>query len=184
MLKNKGDEAALYLDKFATLMRLNLNNSRESFIPLSDDIKALELNLELEQLRFSGKFDFRIIVDGNIEPERTYIPPMLAQPYTENSILHGLSGKKGKEHIEITYSKVDKSILCVIEDNGIGREASGKLKKERKRSSLGMKLTHERLELLKKELGLDISVNIKDLKNDSGEPAGTRVELKIPFEEE
>lgn len=184
VLKNQGDEAALYLDKFASLMRLNLTNSRESFIPLANDINALELNLELESLRFSGKFDFKIIINKNIDPELIYIPPMLVQPYIENAILHGLATKKEKGNIEVSFKKENKNILCVIEDNGIGRKAAKKIKPEKKKSSLGMKLTTERLELLKREIGLDISVKIIDLRDPSGEACGTRVELLIPFEEE
>ena len=184
MLSKKGEEASLYLDKFAALMRLNLNNSRESLVPLSDDIKTLKLNLELEKLRFSGKFDFQVSADPDLDPERTYIPPMLAQPYLENSILHGLANKEGKGKINIQYTKKGDKILCMIEDDGIGREASLKFTSARKKRSVGMQLTRERLELMKQELGIDISVKIIDLKDEVGNSLGTRVELLIPFEEE
>ncbi len=184
MLSKKGEKASLYIDKFAALMRLILINSRESFIPLSDDIKTLELNLELEKLRFSGKFDFRIKTDPEIDPDRIYIPPMLAQPYLENSILHGLANKKGKGNITILFKMKEVKLRCTIEDDGIGREAALKFRTKRKKKSIGMQLTHERLELMKKELGLDISVKITDLKDNAGQATGTRVELLIPFEEE
>jgi len=185
MLNSKTGEAAEYLDKFATLMRLNLTNSREPFIPLSDDIKALEINLELEKLRFRDKFSFEIDIDPDIDPERIFIPPMLAQPYVENAILHGLAKKENHGTIWIRYQKKQEQLQVIIEDNGIGRKASGEFTQEvKKGGSLGMQLTLERFELLKQERGVDISVEITDLSNESGEACGTRVELKIPFEEE
>jgi len=184
MLNRKTEEAATYLDKFATLMRLNLHNSRESFISLADDIHALKIHMELENLRFPHKFNFNIYVDEDIDPERIYVPPLLVQPYVENAILHGLLKKEGQGLLNIRFEKKESKLHITVQDDGIGRAASIEHKPGNKKESLGMKLTLERLELLKSEYGLDISLNIIDLKSESGEAAGTRVELLIPFEEE
>ncbi len=78
-------------------MRYILDNSRESFIPVEDEINTLQLYMELERVRFSNKFDFNINIEPEIDVERTYIPPMLIQPYVENSILHGITKKQKKE---------------------------------------------------------------------------------------
>ena len=75
------------------------------------------------------------------------------------------------------------SLVCLIEDNGIGREAAEKLrsKSASKRKSFGMKITSDRLETLNQLANTKASVQIFDLKNKEGEAKGTRVELMIPL---
>ncbi|MFZ2339226.1 MAG: hypothetical protein WAW07_05810 [Bacteroidales bacterium] len=72
------------------------DNSRHTSVPLSDELSALNLCLELESIRFKDKFDFRITIDDEIDPIMHKVPTMLIQPYVENSISHGLIPKEGK----------------------------------------------------------------------------------------
>lgn len=185
--ENEPDSAQLYLSKFASLMRYILDNSRKSFVPVEDEQNTLKLNLELEQLRFNNKFDFRIEVAEDIDPEFTLIPPMLIQPFIENSILHGVSNLEGNGMITVSMKKVNGIMECIVEDNGIGREKAMEIKKQKGRpghKSLGMQVTRERLDLLKEKSKKDVYVKISDLEKSPGVSAGTRVELHIPYEEE
>ena len=120
---NNTYEAERYLSKFAGLIRLILENSAQSFIPLTEEIKSLQLYLELEQLRFSKKFEFSIQMEEIDEPEYFLVPPMLVQPYVENAIIHGIMHKEGMGHIKVSIKpgQVAKTLLCCIEDDGIGR---------------------------------------------------------------
>ena len=148
---NNSDSAQSFLSKFARLMRYILDNSRKSFVPVEDEIATLQLNMELEQLRFDNKFDFEIEVDEDIDPEFTYIPPMLIQPFVENAILHGLAGKKERGLIRVGFSANKELMHCFVEDNGIGREEAMEIKKKSGKAthrSLGMQVTKERLEIL------------------------------------
>ncbi len=184
---NNSDSAQLFLSKFARLMRYILNNSRETMIPVEDEVNTLQLYMELEQLRFENKFDFRIEVGDDIDTEYTFIPPMLIQPFIENSIIHGIGGKEGKGNIKVEIEKRNNIMLCTVDDDGIGRERSMQKKQDsqkKKHKSLGMQVTKERLDILNEKYGNNISFTFYDKKTDSGEPAGTRVEIRIPFEEE
>ncbi|MCD4745469.1 MAG: tetratricopeptide repeat protein, partial [Bacteroidales bacterium] len=105
IIENEPDSAEIYLGKFAKLMRYILDNSRESFIPVEDEINTLQLYMELERVRFSNKFDFKINIEPEIDVERTYIPPMLIQPFVENSILHGVTKKTNKGEIDLDLIK-------------------------------------------------------------------------------
>jgi len=184
---NNSDSAQLFLSKFARLMRYILNNSRETMIPVEDEVNTLQLYMELEQLRFENKFDFRIEVDDDIDTEYTYIPPMLIQPFIENSIIHGIGGKEGKGNIKVELEKQNSIMLCTVEDDGIGRERSMQKKQDsqkKKHKSLGMQVTKERLDILNEKYGNNISFTFYDKKTGTDEPSGTRVEIRIPFEEE
>ena len=95
----KKDElsANRYLSDFAFLMRSVMENSKHDFIPLTDEIKIIELYIKLEHERFKEKFDYTFTVDEDINTESFLIPPMLIQPYIENAVWHGLRYKEEKD---------------------------------------------------------------------------------------
>src|SRR5205085_3446168 len=112
--KNNIPEADKFLSKFAKLMRLILENSERKEIPLQDDLKALELYMQLEALRMNNKFIHCIEVDKAIDASSTLVPPLILQPFVENSIWHGIANKEGKGKITITIKKEgDEMISCI-----------------------------------------------------------------------
>ena len=182
---NNSREAQIYLTKFARLMRLILENSRKTTVALEDEMQALKINLELEQLRFDGRFDFDFQIEDSIDMTDIYIPPMLIQPFVENAIKHGIKGREGKGLIIISIEIQSDLLICTVEDNGVGRDIT---MKDRSMSSdhisLGTQVTMERMEILKHEKKTEVGVEIVDLKNENDIGIGTKVILKLPFEEE
>lgn len=175
-------DAERYLSKFAALMRLILDNSRQPFVTFDKEITTLELYLELEKLRFSNRFTSHIHIN-DIDDEFTMIPPMLAQPYIENAILHGFTGKTDGI-IEINYVQTEGKIICTIDDNGIGRKKSGEIKNNTtQKSSLGIKVTEERIALLSEEFQLSLTVEIIDKTDEFGNATGTRVVIEMPYKD-
>lgn len=172
-----------YLTKFSSLIRKVLENSQHTSVSLRDEIDALTLYLELEMIRFKDKFDYEIRLDEEIDTFLYKVPTMLIQPYVENSISHGLMPCEGKGHVKINISLENEYISCVIEDNGIGRDASQeqKRKSEINHSSLGTQIVASRLDLVNVLYGTSLKTIYTDLKNIKGEPEGTRVEIQIPI---
>ena len=166
-----------YLSEFSVLMRSVLENSDEDFIPLSKEIELIELYTKLEHNRFKEKFDYTIIIDKKINLENYSIPPMLLQPYIENSIWHGLRYIKEKGDLTISMSqKIQDSILITIQDNGIGRQKSKEMKttNQLKQKSKGMSTIQNRIAILNDMYEDKIAVNITDNSKDG---SGTKVEL-------
>lgn len=180
---NDTDAALKYLSKFAKLMRSIIGNSKQQMIPIAEELNALNLYLELEIMRFTDKFEYRITVDPDIDQNYDRIPSMLIQPYVENAIIHGLLPKQGHGKILIHLQKLDGSILCTIEDNGIGRERSNEFKKNRvqQHKSVGMSITQERLDILNSSLNQNLNAQILDI-YENGKPAGTKVQIIIPLD--
>ncbi len=180
--KNEEESANIYLAKFASLMRLILDNTKRSYIPLSDELRLLEIYLDLEKLRFKKKFDYEISIEASLTPEKYNIPSMLIQPYVENAINHGILQKEEEGMVRIDLTKDEDGILCVVEDNGIGRERAQQLKEKSKigHKSVGISLTKDRLEILNAVPKGNIGVDILDLFKEEGKPSGTRVEILIP----
>ena len=119
ILEDENRNASRYLGRFAQLIRLNLDHSRQTFITLEQNIEYLKSYLEMEQLRFD---DFSYVID--IAPEVNYselrIAPMLIQPLVENAIWHGLLPKDGDKKLLIRFFLREDNLVCEIEDNGIG----------------------------------------------------------------
>ena len=182
IIQHDARSAADYLTKFARLMRQILNNSRHSTVSLSDEMAALELYLQLEQMRFPGKFEYRIEVSENLRGESIQVPPLLFQPYEENAIWHGLMrlGKPGL--LTVSAIRQNGNLEVSISDNGIGRERAAAMQKSRTstRKSMGMQLAADRLRLINLGQESTASVQVDDLKNTDGSAAGTRVWLRIP----
>ncbi len=175
--------AARYLSKFSLLIRSILESSRHQYIFLKDELKLLKLYLELEQLRFSGQFVFDITIDETIDTEEISIPPMIIQPYVENAIIHGVVMLNHQGKITIHYQKTDDFIKCTILDNGIGREAAGKIRKTNnpKHQSIATELTKHRLDLLNKTPNRVYDVTIIDLYDHNQIASGTEVSVSIPY---
>lgn len=185
ILKNESIKAAEYINDFARLIRLILQNSRSQQIPLTDEVEALDLYLQMESLRFDNRFEYRIQIDENIEQSEIDIPPMLIQPFVENAIWHGLIPKNAPGRLDITVSRQNGILHCVIEDNGIGREKSKEINAsmhKRGKKSMGMLITQNRLEVLNELYHTHATVTIRDLYDAQGKASGTRVELNIPVE--
>lgn len=172
-----------YLTKFSSLMRKVLENSQHTCVPLRDELDALNLYLELEMIRFKDKFSYEINVDEEIDTIMYKVPTMLIQPYVENSICHGLIPGEGKGLIKINLTLEKEYISCTIEDNGIGREAAQEKKRkiESNHNSLGTKIVSSRLDLVNALYGSSLKTIYTDLKNESGQSEGTRVEIQIPI---
>ena len=184
IILNQKKLASEYLGKFADLIRTYLNHSTKGKITLQEEIDCLEMYLELEKLRFEDKLNYTINTFGNLKPTDLNIPTMLIQPYVENALKHGLLHKKNNRNLSINFkiNEKEKLVNCTIIDNGIGRSEVEKLKlkSNKKHTSFATKATEDRLNLLNYGKQKAIGVTILDLFKEE-KPAGTKVEISIPF---
>lgn len=182
ILTQKPDQASIYLSKFANLVRNILDNSVEEFVTLEKEISTIENYLELQKVRYAGKFEYRITIADAIDPEELMIPPMLAQPFIENSIEHGIKHRETPGHLDIRFSLQDHTLVFEVEDDGVGRQKAREIsiQSEPAHRSMATSLTRDRLATLNRKLHNKIILEITDLKNALGEAGGTRVMFAIP----
>jgi len=185
ILINKTEEASDYLTKFSRLIRMALHNSEKSLITLDNELEALRLYLDLERLRFKNAFNYSITLINDIDTHTVYIPPMLMQPFAENAIWHGLMHKKGMGCLDIQLCAENKTLTCLIIDNGIGRNKAAALNSgsAKKNKSMGVDITAGRLAILNKSKNETAVFNIEDLTDDDGNDCGTKVVLKMPYKD-
>lgn len=184
--EDKNNEAKIYLSKFAKLMRTMLDHSMDSFVSLENEIASLQNYVELEKLSREDRFQFKVEVGDSIDKEFIGLPPMLIQPFVENSIIHGLDAKSTKGLVVVSFNIEGEYLKCTIEDNGVGREKAKMLEDESitKHKSAAISVTQERLNILNRNLNQkETKIQITDLKDQNDLPAGTRVELFIPYQQ-
>lgn len=178
ILRHQIEESNYYLGKFSELTRKVLEASGEEFIAIEEEVKFLQLYLQLEALRFGADFQYEIKVANEIDQEVIKIPSMLIQPLVENALKHGLLHKKGAKHLSVSFFKMGVNIVCEVNDNGIGRDASTKINKLNNRHRpFATKAIEERLHILKECYGIEVSCKIIDKE----EGKGTKAILTFPL---
>lgn len=180
IIQNKTDNASSYLTTFSKLMRNILDNSKHEQISLKNEIESLKLYLTLESVRLDHSFDYLISIDPNIQSEFINVPPLIIQPFAENSIWHGLRTLKSGGMLEIYAEQPNEETLILkIQDNGIGRAESAKLKNtETQHKSYGISITIDRI----KSLNPENTVEILDL-YENNKPNGTLVILTLKMKD-
>ncbi|MDB5035112.1 MAG: hypothetical protein JWQ98_2353 [Chlorobi bacterium] len=180
---NNPGVARRYLSRFARLMRLILENSRETNVSLAREIDMLTSYLELERLNLNNSFEYSIEIDPEIDPEEIGLPPMLVQPFVENAVIHGVRRRGSGGMIRITVAECEGLLQVSIADNGIGRGRAAEYSRGRAPDhvSSALSVTGERLAIINRQLGTAARLAISDLTDERGEPSGTRVDLYIPF---
>ena len=167
-----------YLSMFSSLMRSILVNSEKKTITLREEIFMLEKYLKLEQMRFGNlSYDIQVAPDLDLDFDR--LPPMLIQPLAENAVNHGIYNKEGEGKVVFSFSLRNETLICIVEDNGIGREKARLIQesKRKKGTGKGIQLVRQRLNLLTDDFSGELY--IEDLSNALGEAIGTRVTIEI-----
>jgi ligand-binding sensor domain-containing protein len=180
---NDKENASIYLGKFSDLTRSILEMSNKETVSLSEEIKALQLYLDLEKLRFEDTLFYTMHIDENVDTDWVHIPSMLIQPYVENAIKHGLLHKKDNRNLAINFKIDNHSLHVSVEDNGIGRKRSAELNelKTKQHKSFAVTANQKRLDILNYGSKNNIVMRITDKQNDAGQATGTRVDLFIPI---
>ncbi len=183
ILKNDKQQASEYLGRFSKLMRMILENSRNSTHPLQQEIDLLNLYLKVEAQRFKIPFEHSIIIDENIDPYETLIPAMMLQPFIENAIWHGISHKTETGQIKVTISSKNNLLKCAVEDNGVGRKKAAEISIQKRKShtSRATEIITDRLKLLFPNDHDRCTIEYIDLFDENQNPTGTRVEIDLPF---
>lgn len=179
ILDGDNKKASRYLSKFALMIRMTLNHSKDLFVTLDENIEYLKTYVEMEQLRFDGSFTYTIYTGDNIDALETTIPSLMMQPLVENAIWHGLMHVEGEKKIKIGFTQDQNRITCTIEDNGIGIKQSERLKRVSRplHHSVGLENLYKRIKIMNEKYDTDCRLEITDLKERDENSRGTLVVL-------
>ncbi len=183
VVRNDSQEAAKYISKFSRLIRLVLDNSSAQKVSLEKELEALRLYMDLEVMRFAGKFRYELWVDDHVDAQFTQVQPMLIQPFVENAIWHGLMHRPEGGSVVVDVQHPSEHLLIVeIIDDGVGRARAAELesKTSLQHKPQGTSITADRLHMSNPDNPNSGKVTIHDLLDAEGLPSGTKVVLEIP----
>lgn len=163
--KKRFDDAYVHVNKFSRLLRSYLKSSQNRYVILGEEIDMLRNYIELQQIRFEEKFTYTIEIDNKLPVNNIQIPSLLLQPLVENAINHGLfhSVEAGKLSLKFMQGESSREMICEIEDNGVGREASRKINESSStKESYGTKLTNKLLDIFREYEHMDITLDYTD----------------------
>lgn len=170
-------QAGEYLIKFSQLIRYVLESSAKPWVSLQEEIDANQIYLDLEKLRTQNAFNFEFTLADGLNPEEVYVPPMMIQPFLENSVWHGV---KESGQIEMFFSLENENLLQIrIKDNGNGPTEKSEIDLSRlvKKSSMGLNLMEERFRTLNDLRGTQAGFSFNDKVTE-----GKEVLIHIPFQ--
>jgi ligand-binding sensor domain-containing protein len=179
ILDDENRDASKYLSRFALMIRLTLDHSRETFVTLQETIEYLRAYLDMEQLRFGSSFSYIIETKGMHQEDDSNIPTLMIQPLVENAIWHGLMHRKGDKKIVIRFVQNDDRITCTIKDNGIGIRQSEKKRLVAGQSHVGLENLRNRIKIMNEKYHLHCTLNISDLGESNMYETGTLVVLQF-----
>ena len=178
ILNKEYRKSIIYLSEFSKLLRLTLENSIDKIVPLENELKAVKNYLTLQNLGTKNPYDYNITINSNVNITEILIPPMLIQPFVENTIEHAFKNVKDNKKISVLITFNSTNLICSIIDNGIGIDAYKKGGFSKKKS-VATTITSERLKLFSKEFNLKTNISIKDRKYINKQ--GTEVILTLPY---
>ncbi len=179
IFENDTVNSSKFLVNFSRLMRLILENSPKSFIPIETEMEILEKYLGMQKLRFEDRFEFQITADEQLYNEHAVLPPMITQPFIENAIEHGQLHTIEGGFIHVSFKKEDGMLKIAIIDNGIGRKKSSKNKKSSAHKSMAMDITSQRIENLNRKYNSGGQLIVEDYNKEL--ETGTKVLISLPY---
>lgn len=151
------EKSLKYINQFSKLLRSSLELSRQSYVPLNEELETIENYLSLQQMRFEYSFEYEISTPET-ETESLLVPPMLIQPFVENAIIHGMNKQAGKGKIRLEINLKENELLVKITDNGSNYGKAPKANESHR--SLSGTIAKERLEILAKETNMNAKLEI------------------------
>jgi two-component sensor histidine kinase len=162
------DRAERTIARLSELLRLFLATSAIHEVSLGEELRILDLYLEIERTRFEDRLSVHIDVPPEFRD--AMVPNLVLQPLVENAIRHGVGKKSGSGWISIAAEKYGETLVLRVTDNGEGlRENAGR----HPESGKGLAITRGRLESL---YGPDQSLTLRDVQT-----GGAEARITLPF---
>lgn len=169
---NEKQSAVNMISGLSDLLRRALESADEQEVTLRDEVKFIELYLDIQKVRFSDRLTAQI----EIAPEtlNALLPNLILQPLVENAIRHGIALKNSAGLLIIKSFRRNGELHITISDDGPGLSSDWKARvHDAHHDGIGLANTSERLKHL---YGTEHRF---DLHN--GDNGGMTASIVIPF---
>jgi LytS/YehU family sensor histidine kinase len=153
------------IGNLSCLLRNSLESGEVQIVPLHEELRVLQLYVDIQQVRFGNRFT----VENRIDPHTldAYVPHLFLQPLVENAFHHGIAKRAAGGQLRIETERNNGTVRLRVADNGPGSGGP-------KASGTGIGLINSRARL-RRLYGQEAALNIKDSTD------GFTVEVFFPF---
>ncbi len=141
LVVTKPEKARQMIQELSDFLRGTIRKDDQQLVSLEEEIKHLNLYLEIEKVRFGHRLKTEIVVDDNAK--KMQLPLLLLQPLLENAIKFGLYDTIGEITISLKATNNEGNLHVTIE-NPFDPETS----QIRPGTGFGLKSVQRRLYLL------------------------------------
>lgn len=160
--------------RLSSFLRYSLDSDPMQTVDLEQEVRALRLYLDIEQVRFEDRLTLDVRIDG--DAARALVPSLLLQPLVENAIKYAVARSEDGGTIRILAHRVDSTrgprVEIEVSDDGPGLPEGFVLDPTGR--GVGLRNTADRLEQV---FGDDHEFELLP-----AAPHGLRVVIRIPFE--
>ncbi|MBJ6764436.1 histidine kinase [Myxococcaceae bacterium JPH2] len=167
------DGSERMIARLSDLLRSTLDAATREEVPLREELRSLQLYLDIQGVRFAD----RLTVRRDIDPDTlgAHVPHFLLQPLVENAIQHGIAPGSEPGTVTLVARREGSELRLEVRDDGLGLKSPPEAL-TRSGGGKGLWLTRERLTQL---YGRDHRLELRD-----AEGGGTEVLLALPFRAE
>jgi signal transduction histidine kinase len=167
---NERQPAVNMIAGLSELLRRALDSADEQEVPLREEVKFVELYLDIQKVRFSDRLTVRM--DVAPETHDALVPNMLLQPLVENAVRHGVSPGESPGLLVVSAYRAGRMLHVEVADDGPGLQSGWRLEES---EGIGLANTVERLKRLYGD------GHRFELRNGAGR--GVTASVVIPFRE-
>jgi LytS/YehU family sensor histidine kinase len=173
LVREDPDKAERTIVRLGELLRLFMANSSVHEVPLAEELRVLELYLEIERTRFDDRL--RVHYDVPRDLETAMVPNLVLQPLVENAIRHGVGPVCGPGRILIQAEQQGDVLVLMVKDsgNGLPKEVKQSAASGNGHGGMGLRITRGRMESL---YGAHQSLVLRNLVE-----GGVEARVTIPF---
>ncbi|HEV7797426.1 MAG TPA: histidine kinase [Pyrinomonadaceae bacterium] len=165
---NEKGSAVNMISGLSDLLRHALESAAEQEVTLREEMKFIELYLDIQKVRFSDRL--RVRMDLAPQTLDALVPNLILQPLVENAIRHGISHKNAAGLLVIKSYSENGDLHLTVSDDGPGLRSDWRTEKS---EGIGLANTNERLKhLYGRKHRFELS---------NGADGGTTALIAIPF---
>ena len=170
ILEQHTELANRMVSKLSNFLRFSLDNDPMLKISLAQELKALQLYLDIEKVRFEERLGLKLDIEEGAH--RALIPSLLLQPLVENAIKYAIAQSEDGGNLRIAARVFAGDLLIEVSDDGPGVElVDGNIPGAK---GVGLRNTRERLQELYGER--------HSFKLCPADPHGLVICIRIPYE--
>lgn len=110
---DKTEHMALSLSK---LFRYSINKEQSDWSTIAEEMRMVNIYLDIEKVRFEDRLKFSIDLPGNLE--EVQVPRFLIQPLVENAMKHGISKCIEQGVVKVSVNRTNGWLEVSVADNG------------------------------------------------------------------